>query len=622
MELHESRKHPWCTPAVERIGLRVIFGLALGALAVLLGSTGCARNSPAEADLREVRVTTDGAVKKSIRFSPDGKWIAYGALVSPEKGLMGLYVLPRAGGQARKVSPDTLGVYPLEWTQDGRGVLCGGIDGRTLYRIGLDGSVQLLDRMESLTRVVDISPDGRTELALRFHRDNRDLGIRPVGGDLKFLADTPEWEDDASFGPGPGEVTAVSLPSYMAPVTTINVWSPKTGRFTPLPLPDGQKYQPAWAPDGSLMAYTLSRDGRSDLWVYDARAGSAVPLAEGPDDASSPAWSPDGGWLAFCRSVKSSHIYAGDPRKPGQRELTSGRATDYSPAVSPDGRWIAFLRRMPASGGTQDRGPSLCVMPASGGQVKELELKGLSLPVKGMDILTWSQDSREIAFNASEGSSKLDIYRIGRGGEGLARVTLEPGDDVEARWSPDRRHFVYTRVGGGRTEVAVIPATGGIPRVVSEEGRLSEAGPWAPGSDRVAYVTVLDDGSFEIWTVPVASPEHRRLVLASKDTAWPLFWSRDGRSLILARGKGPDWRFTAIPVEGGAETEIGKEVPLPSGRGAICDFNAQGEAYRDLFYPGGGIILADGKASADLYMIRARDLERARLVAARREASR
>ena len=113
----------------------------------------------------------------------------------------------------------------------------------------------------------------------------------------------------------------------------------------------------------------------------------------------------------------------------------------------------------------------------------------------------------------------------------------------------------------------------------------------------------------------------RALVFASKDFAWPLFWSRDGRSIVLARGKGPDWWFSAVPAEGGAETEIGKEVPLPSGRSAIIDLNAQGERYRDLFYPG-GIILADGKATSDIYMIRARDLERSRLVAARGEGAR
>jgi len=158
MEVYESRKHSLCSPAVERIGLRIIFILILGAVAIVLGSSGCARNSPAEADLREVRITTDGVAKKSIRFSPDGKWIAYGALTSPEKGLMGLYVMPRSGGQARKVSPDTLGVYPLEWTQDGQGVLCSGVDGRTLYRVGLDGSAQALDQTETLTRLVDITP--------------------------------------------------------------------------------------------------------------------------------------------------------------------------------------------------------------------------------------------------------------------------------------------------------------------------------------------------------------------------------------------------------------------------------------------------------------------------------
>jgi Tol biopolymer transport system component len=618
MDLHGNPKHRVCERAVVRAGLPIASLLALALAVYALWLTGCAQNSPAEADLREVRLTHDGAVKHALRFSPDGKWIAYAALVGPDKGLVGLFVIPSAGGEGRKISPDTLGVYPLAWQTDGKHVLCRDIDGRAIYSIGLDGATELVRQSKTPAHVIDITPDGREELALRFNGDNRDLEFLEPHGKVDILTDTPEWEEDASFGPGPGEITVVSRPSYMAPVSTISIWAPEKSQWTPLPIAEGQNYQPTWSPDDKLMAYTVSRDGQLDVWIYDAATQSAVPLTRDPDDAGCPAWSSNGEWLAFCRSVHTSHLFAGDPRQGKPRPLTQGPARDYAPTVSPDGKWIAFLRKPASGSGTKDLGPNLCVMPISGGEAKELDLKGLTVPSKGMSIMTWSHDSRQLAFNASEGSSKLDIYRIARDGTGLARVTVDPGDDVEPHWSPDGRHIAYTQAGGGQLRVAVVPANGGLSRPVSKENETSEDGVWAPDSKRLTYLGMRNDGTFEVWVTTADRPEERTRVLESKEVAWPLHWSPDGREILLARGKGTDWRFTAVSVENGTETVIGKEVPLPSGMGMIVDLNEKGEAYRGLIYPG-GVVLADGTASSDLYMIRVRDLYKSRLLAERAE---
>jgi Tol biopolymer transport system component len=188
--------------------------------------------------------------------------------------------------------------------------------------------------------------------------------------------------------------------------------------------------------------------------------------------------------------------------------------------------------------------------------------------------------------------------------------------------APDGRHICYTRVGGGATEVAVIPSTGGLPVVVSAKGSLSESGIWSPRSDRLAYVTFPDDGAFEIWVAPIASPASRRPVLRSRELAWPLFWSKDGREIVIARGRGPEWYFNAVTVETGAETRIGKMVPLPSGRNHIAELLPAGEKHRELFFPGGEVILADGKDSGDIYLVRARPLVASGRLAARVEDDR
>jgi len=615
--------HPQMPPSARAraavlLNATIIIAAALLGVLVLLQLAGCAGRSGAQAETREIRLTRDEVAKHAIRFSPDGRLVAYTARPSGEKQTWGIFVIPREGGQPRRISPDSVGVFGLTWSADGRGLYGRGIEGGKIYYVGLDGSLKVLGSAGPITRVASISADGKTELLLRFNGDNRDLGLQESGGQFKFLAATPAWEEDAVFGPGRGEITVVTTPSYQAPVSTISVWSPQTGKFTPLPLPEGQNSQPTWSPDGRYLVYVSYLSSQYDLWIYDPRTARAAPLTSDPADVGCPGWSPDGEWLGFCRSDRTSHLFSGDPRKAAPRQLTEGPARDYAPVVSPDGKWVAFMRQPPGGSGGQS-GPGLWVMPVAGGPATELDLKGVQLPGKSGDAVCWSHDSRDIAFQGTSGSGKMDIYRIGRDGRGLTRVTVEPGEEVAPIWSPDGRFISYTQAGGGRLQVAVIPANGGLSRSVSHAKAQCEGGSWDPASERLVYCSFRNDGTFEIWLTSLAHPETHKQLLADKATVWPMFWSRDGKEIVLARGSMPQWYFTAYSLETGKETRIGQSVLLPSGRADIVDFTAQGEKYRDLFCPGGTHVYADGKDNTDIYLVRARELLESRLLAARGE---
>jgi len=255
-------------------------------------------------------------------------------------------------------------------------------------------------------------------------------------------------------------------------------------------------------------------------------------------------------------------------------------------------------------------------MPLPKGPITELDLGGVTLAGKDADCLSWSADGRHLAFQGSDGSGKLDIYRIGRDGTGLARVTVSSGEELAPVWSPDGSHIAYVQVGGGTIRVFAVPASGGVAREVSHEGVQSEGSVWAPDSDRLAYVAYRPEGGFDIWVRSLSRPQERRLVIGDKDLVWPIFWSRDGRDLILVRMEGGKYAFSAYELATGKEVRIGRSTPLPSGRGDYPDLNAQGEKYRDLFYPGGEAVFADGKDTSDIYLVKARGLLEARLLAA------
>ncbi|WP_158278702.1 BamA/TamA family outer membrane protein [Rhodohalobacter mucosus] len=56
---------------------------------------------------------------------------------------------------------------------------------------------------------------------------------------------------------------------------------------------------PAWSPDGNRIVFSGSRDGFSDLWMYDLKQDSLQQLTEDAYSDLHPAWSPDGGTIAF-----------------------------------------------------------------------------------------------------------------------------------------------------------------------------------------------------------------------------------------------------------------------------------------------------------------------------------
>ena len=103
---------------------------------------------------------------------------------------------------------------------------------------------------------------------------------------------------------------------------------------------------------------------------------------------------------------------------------------------------------------------------------------------KGEDInvtsFSWSPDGNTIAFSATINPDLVkrgtaDLYVLALGDQSIRKIVSQPGPDSNPHWSPDGQQIVFFTVMGRELfypfndELAVVSATGGEPRVLTED---------------------------------------------------------------------------------------------------------------------------------------------------------
>jgi len=151
----------------------------------------------------------------------------------------------------------------------------------------------------------------------------------------------------------------------------------------------------------------------------------------------------------------------------------------------------------------------------------------------------WSRDGRTLLINRAGRLYQVPVS----GGE---PVVLDTGFAVRCNndhgYSPDGAWLAISdqSQGDGKSRIYVLPATGGTPRLVTEQGPSYWHG-WSPDGATLAYCAERN-GEYDIYTIPVRGGPERRLTTApglddgpdySPDGQWIYFNSeRSGRMQI------------------------------------------------------------------------------------------
>ena len=189
---------------------------------------------------------------------------------------------------------------------------------------------------------------------------------------------------------------------------------------------EGQNFLPVYSPDGKRIAFQSNRDFNNELYVMNADGSNQRRLTNHPDADGTPAWSPAG----------NSIVFTSDRGSPGRPFLYTMNA---------DG---TGLKRLPLPDSQADRGTwapppyneiAYSAWTGSGWDIKVHDLstgetRRLTFGEGSNESPSYSPTGRHVAFQSSRGSGRMQIYTIGRDGEGLRQITRD-GENQTPDWS-------------------------------------------------------------------------------------------------------------------------------------------------------------------------------------------
>jgi len=270
---------------------------------------------------RVVKKPGEWVSERDPAWSPDGRSIAFS---TDTAGQYDVWVAPSNGGAARRVTSWAGDERWPSWTRDDRIVF----SHRARRIVSILAAAPLAPRADDANwqlYVVDAGGSGAPQKITPDDQAEWQGRVSPDGKLIAFISD----RDGPAHDP---DVWVRELPSRAPVGSAASPMAARQARVTAVP---GAESYPAWAKDGTRLAYAAVRPGQaSAVWVSvvpsigeqtvpaggrggrgGGAAGPEVPPVLASRHGGVPAWSPDGRKLAIATFPASVAAYNGNPSR-------------------------------------------------------------------------------------------------------------------------------------------------------------------------------------------------------------------------------------------------------------------------------------------------------------------
>ena len=290
-------------------------------------------------------------------------------------------------------------------------------------------------------------------------RSINDVRIAPAGDRVAYVVSTP------SLPKNEHEAALFLVPAAGGAPTRLG----ESIRIFNLPTP---RPQLRWSPDGSTISVVAFEGGRPQVFGVPVTGAAPRALTTAPEGVFAYEWAPDGKSLAYITR---------DPMPAEEERQRQDRS---------------FVIRADAP----DRSTRLMVQRLDGSTPR-----ALTPPSHYVDALSWSPDSREIAYSAAPRTGftaayDARVYAVAVDGGAPRTIVDRPGMNTGPRFSPDGRQIAFISTNGRSDVMATRSLTRRRRRLAARRARSCSTTPgstsivWARDS-RSIYLQA-NDGTF------------------------------------------------------------------------------------------------------------------------------